>query len=405
LAGKFLNTDMKVTVDSLVQGVKGRLDNPFYIFIDKSPTVVTYYNPNIDVSTLDESTKQIYESVGPQSGLRFNKINDVFLYGMEKIQLDIDMGEWGPESSPIEGEVILPPNTFTPYQEGYFVINHLGKNIFFRVVGVNIDTLENGNNFYKLTYKLDNFDLKIEAQVINEFNMVASNIGSDLKSVVINEEYKFIESIQNVTSILREYFNSLFFKHRVQTYIFAYGDVYFYDPYMIEFIIRNGILDYGRDKYSYITQQVYLPQTFCIEYDKTIFRCLEQRNNKTNFPRAYGVLITDPTSLLTTRMEDYFMIDYKVKLGVLADPIDILDADFIDAIMNGKTFEVGNAKEYYNIISSYFNKKDITQDMINALEQLEFSPGVELFYTIPMVIFVLEKYAIDLLKTDIKRLV
>ena len=400
MGGKFLNTDMKVTIDSLLEGVRSRLDNPFYTFIDKPPTIVTYYNPNIDASILDEGTKQIYESIGPQSGLRFNKINNVFLYGFEKIALDIDMSEWGTESSPIEGEVMLPPNTFVPYQEGYFSINHLGKNIFFRVIGINLDTLENGNNFYKLTYRLDNFDLAIDAQVVGQFDMVAGNIGGKYKSVITSNEYTFIESIQNISSTLREYFTGLFFKKRIQTYVVAYGDCFFYDPYMIEFIIRNGILDSGSSKYSYITQQVYLSQTFCIEYDKTVFKYLEQKNNKINFQRAYGILIDDPTSLLTTRMEDYYLIDYKVKLGVLADPIDLFDSDLVEAITVGKIFEAGDPKEYYNIISSYFSGNDITQDMIDALERIEYSPGVEIFYTIPMIIFILEKYAINLLKTD-----
>lgn len=398
--GKFLNTDMKITIDSLTEGAKAKLNNSFYTHNEKHPTVVTYYNPDISGSTLDEGTKQIFESVGEQSGLRFNKINNVLLYGLDKISLDIDITEWGTESNPIEGEATIPPNTFKPYPEGYFVIAYLGKNIFFRVVAVKLDTLENGANSYKIEYKLDNFDLDMTDQIVGEFDMVTGNIGTDYKAVITSGEYKFIDAIQDITSNLKEYYNSLFFKRRVQTYIFAYGDSFFYDPYMIEFIIRNGILSNGNENYTFITQQVFLPQTFCIEYDKTIFRYLETKNNKVNFRRAYGIFIDDQSSLLTTRMEDYYMIDYKTNLGVLADPIDLFDADLIDAISNGTTFEAESDKEYYNIISAYFSGNTITQSMIESLEKLEFNPGVDIFYTIPMVIFILERYAIDLLKSD-----
>jgi hypothetical protein len=401
LAGKFINTEIKTTTDSLIEGAKSRVsNNPFYARTDKKPTPVVFYNPDKDATSLDESTEQIYESVGPNSGLRFNKINGVLLYNIEKITLNIDISEFGPESSPIEGDAFLPPNTFKPYPEGYFVINYLGKNIFFRIMAVDLDTIQDGANFYKISYKLDNFDLDIEKQVVGEYEFISDNIGTDYKTVITNNQYKFIDSIQDITSTLIDYYNALFFKKRVQTYIFAYNDVFFYDPYMVEFIIRNNILNGGPDKYNYITQQVFLPQTFCIEYDKTIFRCLETKNNNYNYRKPYGIYIDDPSSLLTTRLEDYYMIDFKVNLGVLADEIDIFDNELISAIIEGKTFDINEPKEYYNIISSYFTGKDITQGMIDALNRLEYSPGVELFYTIPMIIFILNNYAIKLLQFD-----
>jgi hypothetical protein len=230
--------------------------------------------------------------------------------------------------------------------------------------------------------------------------MISGNVGTNYKCVVTSNEYKFIDRIQDITSTLKDYYNSLFFKSRIQTYVYCYNDCFFYDPYMIEFIIRNGILNNGSDKYFYITHQVFLPQTFPIDYDKTIFRHLETKDNKINFQEVYGILIDDPSSLLTTRMEDYYMIDYRVKLGLLADPIDIFDNDLINSIVNNNIFEVGSQKEYYNIINAYFTNKEITQSMIESLQKIEYDSGVELFYSIPMIIFVLEKYAIELLKSD-----
>ena len=398
--GKFINTTMKTTIEHLAEGVKGRLDNPFYTFTDKAPTVVTFYNPNITASTLDEATKQIYESVGPQSGLRFNKIENVVLYGMEKIQLDIDIGEYGTEASPIEGEVNLLPDTFTPYPEAYFTINYIGKDYFFRVTKVNIDTLENGNNFYRLGYKLDNFDLDIESQVVNSYQMICGNIGSDFKSVIMTTEYDLISRIQDLTNTLKDYYNALFFKKRVQTFIFYYNDTCFYDPYVIEFLIRNDIMNAGTEKYTYITQQVYLPQTFCIDYDKSVFRKLEQKNKKIKIERAYGILIDDPQSLLTTRMEEYYRIDFSARLGLMAEPINVFDNDLIEVLTNGKIIEQGHPKEYYNIIGYYLDDKEITQNLIDSLDSIDYSADVELFYTIPMIIFILEKYAYNLLVTD-----
>ena len=50
--GKFLNTTMATTVNSLVTGINHRLDNPYYTFTDKHPTLCTFYNVNDTKSTL-----------------------------------------------------------------------------------------------------------------------------------------------------------------------------------------------------------------------------------------------------------------------------------------------------------------------------------------------------------------
>lgn len=403
MAGKFLNMNMKVTIESLETGVKNKIkNNAFYAYLDKKHTIVTFYNPNIELSTLDDSTKQIYEAVGPQSGLRFNKINDVMLFNIDKILLNVDMGDWGPESDPIEGEAILPPNTFEPYQEGFFTINHIDKKLFFRVIGVTPDTIDNGANFYKINYRFDGIDLNIDRQIVQEFTMISGNIGTDYKSVITNNDYYYIDALQETVSTLRDYYISLFFKNRVQTYIFSHHDTFFYDPYMVEFIIRNGILDKGNgaSNYIFIDHQVFLHQTFRIDYDKSIFRYLETQNSNFDYSSPYAVLIEDPSSLLTTRMEDYYMIDYKLKLGVVAEPIDIIDNDLLECITKNRVMDTDSQKEYYNIIGAYFNKKDISKEMIDTIENIEYASSIEVFYTIPMLIYILEKNIIDLLKTD-----
>ena len=58
MPGKFINTDMRVTVDNLTQGIIHRLDSPFYKFTDKHPTVTTFLNVSKEKTTLDQGSKQ-----------------------------------------------------------------------------------------------------------------------------------------------------------------------------------------------------------------------------------------------------------------------------------------------------------------------------------------------------------
>ena len=55
--GKFINTEHRDNIDSLVVGLKDILKNPYYKWNDKSGTAVTYFNQNKEASTLDESSK------------------------------------------------------------------------------------------------------------------------------------------------------------------------------------------------------------------------------------------------------------------------------------------------------------------------------------------------------------
>ena len=57
----FSNTTYNNTTNNLVSGFQSRLNNPYYMFTDKKPTVTTYWNINLRQSTVDEGTKTPYD--------------------------------------------------------------------------------------------------------------------------------------------------------------------------------------------------------------------------------------------------------------------------------------------------------------------------------------------------------
>jgi len=98
MAGKFLDKTYVGTINAIQQGQKERLDNSFYTFTDKTPTIVTYFNINTAESTLDEATKMTYSYTDADSSLRYNRINDCILFGIDKIIVNLEAGEYGIES-------------------------------------------------------------------------------------------------------------------------------------------------------------------------------------------------------------------------------------------------------------------------------------------------------------------
>lgn len=397
--GNFINTSYNNTIDSIIKGSNQKLNNPYYNFTDKKPTPVVYYNINTKMTTLDEGTKQVESPLGKNSPIKFNKINDALLYGdLPKALLDVQVGDFGTEAASIEGELYVLPNTFLPYQDDYFYIKYLEKDILFRVTGVTPDTLENGSNFYKISIKLDQYDRIIEDQVIDTYNMVINNIGTDFNAIVLNDDYNLILGLEEVLDSVKKYYCGLFYNDKVQTFTYVYDDTHFYDACMIEFMIKNKIFS-GMKQYLYISHQLYINKTFPLEYDKTIFRQLEIKNKNLNLNTAYATLIQDPMSLLSTRYENYYKVSYDVKNGMYSTEVPVIDPELISSIKENKLYPEDSENKFYNIIIDYFNKDKLSIDskVLKMIEDIDYKQDIILFYTIPMIIFIVENSIRELL--------
>ena len=199
--GKFINTAHTDTINAIVEGGKQRLKNPYYLFTDKKATIVTYYNINTDKSTVDEGTKNAYSFTDGDSPFRFNKIENAYLFGIPRIETDLQMGEYGLESESIEGTAYIAPNTFQPYPQDYFYINHVDdSHMVFKVMSVSMDTFEDGANFWRIDYKLSLADAdpdRLEDLVVDTFVMNVSNFGTNIKAIIKKSEYDFIEALES----------------------------------------------------------------------------------------------------------------------------------------------------------------------------------------------------------------
>lgn len=399
--GTFSNTNYSKTIDSLVQGSQKRLDNPYYIFSDKKPTTVTYYNINIKKTTLDQGSRTTYDHVGENSPLRFNKIENFQLYGIEKIQIDYNVDEYG-VSSPIEGEALILPNTVIPCVEDMFYINYLlDKPILFRVSKVTIDTLDTGANFYRIQYFMDRVDktaLKYlnNKQLINTYVYRPGNVGSNFVALIAKEDSELIDKLGSMMDTLRMYYQNLFFRNNIQTFVYQYNDMYVYDPYLIEFLIRTKLFAVEDSKYyMYISQAVHRDETFAIEYDHTIFKDIEDRNPELHRNSCYPVPVHDPNSLLVDRMEDYFQLSINLMHKPYENPINWIDMKLFDAITDNILYdeEDPSAPIYRNIIIGWINDKEymVNDKEFKSLQEIPFNHCKEFFYEIPIIIYIISR--------------
>ena len=399
MAGKFINTEHKQNIDSMVENVKNILKNPYYLWSNKTATVVTYYNTNKESSTLDESSRLQYVDTGINSPMKYNKIENFYIYGLEQIQVSLENGEYGLESGEIQGEGVILPNTITPYPGDFFSIDYLKEDMLFRIIDVSFDTLETGANLYKIIYKLESSrEEHLEDQVKDSYNMVVNNLGTEYNPIIRSEKYELIELLEEEAKTLKRYFKALFYNHRVQTFIYENNCKNFYDPYMIEFIIRNELLQ-GDNEYIYVCHQTQLNPKFEIWYDKTFFRCLERKDlENLNYYKYKGIAeyIQDPLSIFNSRLEEYFEVNYNLKtvyFGILPSYKD----EFIARLEAGNLF--ANCQDViYNIIIKYFHNIDINKNDLYFLDKyIKYDNNVYMFYAIPSIIFCIESYIKNLM--------
>lgn len=137
----------KVFLNANIFQFEKRLESQYTIFLDKIPTFVTYYHISVNNSMTDSGFLNVDEIVGNDSPIKFQKIDDFPIYGIEAIQLDLSDEDEGLNSS-YESEGIILPNTIKPLPNDYFTITYLSKEYIFMVNNIDYDTIKS-NNFDK----------------------------------------------------------------------------------------------------------------------------------------------------------------------------------------------------------------------------------------------------------------
>ena len=415
--GKILTTTYKDSVNQLTGFYNDLVNNPFYIFNEQKPTICIYYNINKDYSTLDPGSKLAYDNIGSDTPIRFNRIYDFILYGFNKILLDTNVDEFGVEAEKITGDCIVLPNNFIPTEGDYFEVDHIKDQTWlFIVTDVQKDTLNNGANAYKITYRLEyNSNERLLDKIIYNFKAIEVREGTNIAKIVRCEDYDIAKLMDDKAVMLKSYFIDLFYRETVQTFIYEDLTEYrIYDPFMIEFLIRNKILLNGEDGYVHVDQKLSLPRTFSIDYDKTFFRCFELRDRDKLLSSNRNLYIMDIRdmyygTIFFSRFEHYYRAVY-TDPGMPIYTTYCIDEDLLYDIKDHNLVKLyGNETDsevkpelWKNIIIKYFYDEDITIDELKSIENLRFEYAKNAYYIIPILIFILEKYITKTLKSDYK---
>jgi hypothetical protein len=222
----FSSVEYNKTVQNITNANVSRLDNPFWKWSQSKPTVVTYWNLNTKKTTLDVGKKDTYDQLGNKSSLRYNKIMGFVLYGLPRFNVDLNLEEYGVQSSPIEGEAIILPNTIIPSVDDYFTIDYLSQPYLFRVTRQTPDMLENssGIQFYKISFELDNtredwLESLNGRLLVNTYFFDMARVGTNMTPLLTAEEKNGIDMINQLLDTMMTNYKELFWQNNVQAFI------------------------------------------------------------------------------------------------------------------------------------------------------------------------------------------
>ena len=233
--------------------------------------------------------------------------------------------------------------------------------------------------------------------------------GTNLKAVVKKTNYIKAKDLDEVSVTVCKYFFEIFYNHQVQTFIWHWlNGSRIYDPFVIEFMKRNKLMDPIRDT-VYVTHMTELENTFTLDYMRSVYRAFELRDKNTlarSERHSSAEYISDPGTIFYSMFDNYYAMTYDVVIQENEygsnNLIEVLGDDLYDHIMNNTKYGDDNMR-FLNIIISYFNNEPIMYP--NIISDLEMLPAAtnhaltveQTFYYILFVIFCIDNEIKNLL--------
>ena len=337
---------------------ENRLNSQVTRFLDKNPTFVTYYHVNVNESTVDEGFRDIEAILSHRSPLRFQKILNFPLYGIEAIVLNLSDNEQGLDTN-FEGEAIILPNTIKPLQNDFFIINNIKGSFIFRVTEVQYDNIR-PDNFYKINYRFEYLDdvkaLQLEKQVHDEFTCILENIGTENVCLIENESLELINKINSLYNDMVQTYIHIFYNKRYNCFLGELNNGHkIFDPLQSRFINKHQLLLKKKNYSTIVLSEGFEDNRRDIKYEKSIYRFFERRDAKlaapfyyNTFPGMYkkdsafyrwhdnGIDIVDIPSTLDMNTAESMIPESLATSFKVNGPTDSLYVDFMQKFIRGE---------------------------------------------------------------------
>ena len=397
----FLINEQKMVEDNIFK-FENRLNSQISRFLDKSPVFVTYFHINVNETTVDGGFKDIEDIVGNRSPLKFQKIENFPIYGLEPVVLSIQDNDQGLDTE-YSGECVILPNTIKPLQNDIFMINHVKGSFLFRVTEVQYDNIR-PDNYYKISYRFEWLDddkvNELNEQVQEKYSCILQNIGTE-NNCIIKEEY--LERIQNIDDMYDDMvstYKTIFYNERYNCFLGETNDGYkIYDPLQTIFFNKHKLLNKKQDYSTTILTEGFVDNKRKIKYEKSIYRFFERRDLKliSTFPyNTFPANYKKDSSFSRWNDKSVIVADIPSTMD-MNNAIDLLSVDLV----NSFKYNGPQDSKYIELMQKFIRKEDVTiYDIPLDLneELLRLDANEEVFFFTPILLYIIQVVVNDFLK-------
>ena len=304
---KIINVEKSNYLNDNIQIYTSNKVGQYSKFLDKNPIFVTWLHINSAMSRSDVGTGGVNSDVGERSPIRFNRINNLPTYNLPELKPDASYDERGYDIELDISDATLLPNTIKPSVGDYLIVSIPNSiELAFRVNEFRYNTIQS-NDFYQysadLKYTGKDLIKKFESQIVEEYETIFENIGTDDKCFILTKDVKKIQNIGKLFLELREMYFENFFDKETGTFVCKNNpfqrDYWLYDKSVERFIMDTGIYYTENDEKSVVlTCNASHPSENERVYKQTLFYAVENRTTDylAPYPYYYQVAIDKPLS-------------------------------------------------------------------------------------------------------------
>lgn len=391
-------------IDQNIFKFEDRLKSPTARFLDTSPTFVTYYHINVDETTVDEGYKDVASIIGFRSPIKYKKIENFPMYGMDQIVLSLQEQEQGLDTE-FTGDSIILPGTIKPLENDFFMIPILHDVYLFRITEIAYDTVM-PDNFYKVSFQLEYIDQEkveaLEKQANEQYTCILDNIGTENKCIIETGVMQKINDIEAMYNDMASTYLALFYDDRHNCLL---GDLglgkKIYDPYQTDFINRHSLFNQKNNLRTIILTDQVNDKMFKLKYEKTVYRFLERRDytRVNNFKYTYfqGSSYHETTFY---RWADGNVQILDIPSNISEKDYDIFSNEFVMSIKtNGFT-----QSKHAELIQRFMRDKTLSINSIplDLNEELyNLNNSLEVFFITPIIMYIIQTVVNDTIRNKI----
>lgn len=322
-----LSTEQSAYIQSQQKYLSDLKVSQFAKFLNKNPIYVTFF-PIINAqSSTDAGTGSIYEEIGPNSPIRFNKITNVPAFNMPELRPDVINDEGGYDTEMDINDIAFIPGTVRPKPGDYMRVDIAGcKPLLFRCNIYRHNTIKS-NDYYMGDFDLvdinQDYITLIEKQVEETYTCHFENIGTNQKVMLTAAEEEALDTASDLIDTLTNFYNDAFYNKDIDGFVLydaamygsagdtglngnggtgSIGTQWYYDNYLTRFINESEI--FRNDSSDYTTVLPYLellPLNFDYLYSRTVWNAVLKRSRDYihQYMYAWNRMVQKRTSPLT----------------------------------------------------------------------------------------------------------